>query len=309
MKCFLWSTRTRLFCIINIVCCWWKCYAKRYCQRRSFNTTILQCVSQNCPYYPSAIRWRPHSPRCGWRCCASGVRRWPADGTPHPGNRPGHRPPSRHIQRGPRTTTWWRTIYTHIRRWFASDIHRKYCCTTGHLHGGKWQCNKTKRKSNQIYGHLNFKWVAVTWLTGCQDSSPVHAYLYQGHPGYFRELLWQSMELLQISWVTWQFWQWPLGWHALSHYRYIMMTSSSGNIFRVTGHLCGEFTGHRWIPRTKTSDAELWWCFHLRLNKRLSKQWCGWWFETPSRPLWHHCNDVSTRTRPLPMKHMAWLSE
>ena len=24
-----------------------------------------------------------------------------------------------------------------------------------------------------------------------------------------------------------------------------MMTSSNGNIFRVTGHLCGEFTGHR----------------------------------------------------------------
>ena len=32
-----------------------------------------------------------------------------------------------------------------------------------------------------------------------------------------------------------------------------MMTSSNGNIFRFTGHLCGEFTGHRWIPRTKTS--------------------------------------------------------
>ena len=31
-------------------------------------------------------------------------------------------------------------------------------------------------------------------------------------------------------------------------------------IFRITGHLCGEFTGHRWIPRTKASDAELW-CF------------------------------------------------
>ena len=31
-----------------------------------------------------------------------------------------------------------------------------------------------------------------------------------------------------------------------------MMTSSNGNIFRVTGHLCGEFTG------TKASDAELW---------------------------------------------------
>ena len=39
-----------------------------------------------------------------------------------------------------------------------------------------------------------------------------------------------------------------------------MMTSSNGDIFRVTGHLCGEFTGPRSIPHTKTSDAELW-CF------------------------------------------------
>ena len=38
------------------------------------------------------------------------------------------------------------------------------------------------------------------------------------------------------------------------------MTSSNGNIFRVPGLFCGEFTGHRWIPRTKASDAELW-CF------------------------------------------------
>ena len=36
------------------------------------------------------------------------------------------------------------------------------------------------------------------------------------------------------------------------------MTSSNGNIFRVTDHFCGEFTGHRWIPHTKASDAELW---------------------------------------------------
>ena len=39
-----------------------------------------------------------------------------------------------------------------------------------------------------------------------------------------------------------------------------MMTSSNGSIFRVTGPLCGDFTGHRWIPHTKASDAELW-CF------------------------------------------------
>ena len=27
----------------------------------------------------------------------------------------------------------------------------------------------------------------------------------------------------------------------------------------VTGPLCGEFTGHRWIPLTKASDVEFWW--------------------------------------------------
>ena len=37
-----------------------------------------------------------------------------------------------------------------------------------------------------------------------------------------------------------------------------MMTSSKENIFRVTGYLRGESTGHRWIPLTKASDAELW---------------------------------------------------
>ena len=30
--------------------------------------------------------------------------------------------------------------------------------------------------------------------------------------------------------------------------------------------------------------------FDLRLNKRLSKQSWGWWFETQKRPLWRHCN-------------------
>ena len=45
------------------------------------------------------------------------------------------------------------------------------------------------------------------------------------------------------------------------HVYFFMIMSSNGNISRVTGHLCGEFTGHRWIPITKASDAELWWFF------------------------------------------------
>ena len=73
-----------------------------------------------------------------------------------------------------------------------------------------------------------------------------------------------------------------------------MMTSSNGNIFRVTGPLWGELIGYRWIsppqrPVTRNFDV----FFDLRLNKRLSKQSWGWWFETPSRPLWRHCNRIN----------------
>ena len=58
-----------------------------------------------------------------------------------------------------------------------------------------------------------------------------------------------------------------------------MMTSSDGNIFRVTGPLCREFSCHRWILRTRAVTRS----FDV-------KQSCGWWFETPSRSLWRHCN-------------------
>ena len=36
-----------------------------------------------------------------------------------------------------------------------------------------------------------------------------------------------------------------------------MVTTSSENIFRITGPLLGESTGDRWIPLTKVSDTEL----------------------------------------------------
>ena len=69
-----------------------------------------------------------------------------------------------------------------------------------------------------------------------------------------------------------------------------MMTSSTGNIFRVNGSFCGEFTGNRWISHTKPVAQSFDVFFDQRLNKRLSKQLWGWWFETPSRSLWRHCN-------------------
>ena len=64
-----------------------------------------------------------------------------------------------------------------------------------------------------------------------------------------------------------------------------MMTSSNGNIFRVTVHLCGnspvsgEFPTQR--PVTQKFDV----FFDLRLEGRLSKHSWGWWLETPA---WSH---------------------
>ena len=52
----------------------------------------------------------------------------------------------------------------------------------------------------------------------------------------------------------------------------------------------GEFPTQR--PLTRSFDV----FFHLRLNKRLSKQSWGWWFETLSRPLWRHLNAASKWT-------------
>ena len=46
----------------------------------------------------------------------------------------------------------------------------------------------------------------------------------------------------------------------------------------------GEFPTQK--PVTRSFDV----FFDLRLNKRLGKQWWGWWFETLSRPLWRHRN-------------------
>ena len=70
----------------------------------------------------------------------------------------------------------------------------------------------------------------------------------------------------------------------------VMMTSSNGKFFRVTGPLCGEFTGHRWIPAQRPVTRKFDVPYDLCLNKWVSIQSWGWWFETRSRSLWCHCN-------------------
>ena len=109
--------------------------------------------------------------------------------------------------------------------------------------------------------------------------------------GNFEDHAW--LELLKLGWwrcafserflltLLWLFWIINFSW-----WRHQIETSSAlqalcpGNS-PVTGE---EFP----------SQSPVAWSFHvffdLCLNKRLIKQSWGWWFETPSCPLWHHCN-------------------
>ena len=91
-------------------------------------------------------------------------------------------------------------------------------------------------------------------------------------------LLWESIGLQRILTRS-QLW-WGL----------CMMTSSNGSIFRVTGPLCGEFTGPGEFPTQRPVTRSFDVFFDLRLNKRLSKQSWGWWCKALSRPLWRHRN-------------------
>ena len=62
----------------------------------------------------------------------------------------------------------------------------------------------------------------------------------------------------------------------------------------------GEFPSQK--PVTQSFDV----FYDLCPNKRLSKQWWGWWLETPSRPLWRHCNATIRHNNNIVMKH--WYS-
>ena len=105
---------------------------------------------------------------------------------------------------------------------------------------------------------------------------------------------------LRITFCVWEV-------HACDKYAFIqvkwlittdnMMTSSNGNIFRVTGPFCGEFIGHRWIPRTKASDAELG-CFIW------SAQWINGWVNN------REAGDLrrqSAHYDVIVMRYAAWL--
>ena len=102
-------------------------------------------------------------------------------------------------------------------------------------------------------------------------------------PKFFAQGLRLVMFFVVWSWYTLWLYFSPMG----------MITTSSRNIFRVTGPCEGnaQVTGGFSPERPVTRSFKVF--FDLLLNKRLSKQSKCRWFETTSRSLWRHCNGQS----------------
>ena len=99
-------------------------------------------------------------------------------------------------------------------------------------------------------------------------------------------ILWNMHTILcYFSVVTW--------WHQMEAFSTLLVICAENS------PLTSEFPAQRLV--TRSFDV----FFNLGLNKRLSKQWQGWWFAMPSCPLWCHCDvylklQVS-RVRDLPI--------
>ena len=85
---------------------------------------------------------------------------------------------------------------------------------------------------------------------------------------------------------------------------YFMMTSSNGKFSALLAICAGNspVTGEFPAQRSVTRSFDVF--FDLRLNKRFSKQRRSWWFETPSRPLWRHCNVLFVDS---PFSNIDWI--
>ena len=88
------------------------------------------------------------------------------------------------------------------------------------------------------------------------------------------ELLYDSWNNFSSTWVKFDTSWWR---HQIKTFS-ALLAIRAGN-----SPVPGEFPAQRPVRRS----------FDVFLNKRLSNQCWGWCFETPSHPLWRHCNVMS----------------
>ena len=96
-------------------------------------------------------------------------------------------------------------------------------------------------------------------------------------------LLWRSNYLPEVI-PNKQCWLWDIGW---IHPRWLHQMETFSKLLALcagNSPVTSEFPSQR--PVMWSFDVS----FDLHLNKRLSKQSWGWWFEMPSCSFWHHCS-------------------
>ena len=130
-------------------------------------------------------------------------------------------------------------------------------------------------------------WIWVSQLWACCDAVTQRNYI---SAACIQRILWNKHTVcfvsLRLYWIPWRI-------HGM--YSLDTFTSWWGHqkeTFSALLAICagnppvtGEFPTQR--PVTRSFDVFI----DLRLNKRLSKQSCGWWYETPPLPLWRLSND------------------
>ena len=148
--------------------------------------------------------------------------------------------------------------------------------------GWGWCCIKTTQHVPvpDIYGArtwdlIQFKYVVLPVYRKyhCGDKTVVKSSYLQSRNSYiskmtslywiFPKVITAHVDVVALSSGDWKDTPYFL-WH--------MMTSSNGKNFRVTGPLCGEFTGPGEFPTQRPVTRSFDVFFDLCLNKRLSKQ-------------------------------------
>ena len=138
-----------------------------------------------------------------------------------------------------------------------------------------WSMLKTPTLHDDVikWKHFPRYWPFVRGIHRSPVNSP--------HKGQWRGALIFSLICLWINgWVNTDLAWWRHQMEAFS----ALLAICAGN-----SPVPGEFPAQR--PVTRSFDI----FFDLPLNKRLSKQSWGWWFETLSRSLWRHCRGLRHR--------------
>ena len=123
---------------------------------------------------------------------------------------------------------------------------------------------------NEVIDWFSFK---KSWQWGIP-----HINLVMTHRVYFPtgRVCWVAFTFIHQWLPSFQYSWWR---HQMDTFS-VLLAICAGN-----SSLTGDFPSQR--PVTRSFDI----FFDLSMNKRLSKQLWGWWFETPSCSLWRQCND------------------